>query len=175
MCRLASENDIEENDSYVTTTQKQPERSEESNTGKTSPVTTGTPEELKTPEEINKNANVEENLEENVSAIKEVSSLQRGQETTAIEINIQTPVKDTGKSEEKEIIEDVDSEKLFSDSTSTKLPEPEIFTTELPNTSLTNTVTPETTEAGNVDEEDGENRTTPPFLFTLLKQKFSNP
>ena len=90
-------------------------------------------------------------------------------------INVQTPVKDTGKSKEKEIIEDVDSEKLFSDSTSTKLPEPEIFTTELPNTSLTNTVTPETTEAGNVDEEEGENTTAPPFLFTLLKQKFSNP
>jgi len=140
------------------------EPSEESK--KTSPVTMATPEELKSPEDINDNEEVKKYLEENNSDIKQSNSLQSKQETTT---------EGTGASEGNERIEDVNSEKLFSFNTSTKLPEPEILTTELPKTGLTSTVTSETTEAGNTDENQAEDTTTPPFLFTLLKQKFSNP
>jgi len=167
---IVFEDDIEVK---VPTSQKQPESSEESK--KTSPVTMATPEELKSPADINDNEEVKKYLEENNSDVKELNSVKKKEETTSIDINTETTVEGTGASEENELIEDVNSEKLFSFSTSTKLLEPEIFTTELPKTGLTSTVTSDTTEAGNTDENQAEDTTTPPFLFTLLKQKFSNP
>jgi len=167
MDTIVFEEDIEVK---VPTTQKQPEESK-----KTSPNKMTTPEELKSPADINDNEEVKKYSEENDSDVKELNSLKRKQETTTIDINTETTAEGTGASTENELIEDVNSKKLFSFSASTKLPEPEILTTELPKTGLTSTVTSETTEAGNTDENQAEDTTTPPFLFTLLKQKFSNP